>query len=453
MNLDYNSIGILGFSRRTGLELLRYLLKYNIDLIVSDSKSEAELEDLLSQINYEEVEAEIEFDFNSKGEKLLNSELIILSPGVPYDLEVLKKARNNGIETISEIEFAYRRSQAEIIAVTGTNGKTTTTELLASMLSDLEGEEVKVAGNIGIPFISIVDQIEKGEKVILELSSFQLEAVKEFRAKIAIYLNYSPDHLDRHHTEENYKSAKKNIFLNQDQNDFALINFDDPYLNNLKDELKAEVFGISSKRNDADLLIKNEKALFKKENVSLIDYSKVKLPGMHNKENIAFAALASYLCGQKIDKIQKAAENYDLQSHRMELIENDKNYLIIDDSKATNPDSALKAIKSIDRNLILIAGGQDRNADFSKLASEIKTRVNFLILVGETSEKIASYFEGTELEFIIVDSMEEAAEIGAEKLNQDNALLLSPACPSWDMFNSYKERGDLFKKTVLKNII
>lgn len=445
---DYKTIGILGFSPRTGIELVKYLLKFDLDLIVSDSKSREELKGLIAQIKDEKID----FDLASKGEKLLNSDLIILSPGVPYDLEILKKARKKGIETISEIEFAFRQSEAEVIAVTGTNGKTTTTELLASMLSDLDGKKVKVAGNIGIPFISIIDKVKKGEKVILELSSFQLEAVKEFKAKIAIYLNYSPDHLDRHHTEENYKKAKKNIFLNQKNNDYAILNYDDQYLYNLKDELKAEVLGVSSENKEADLIFKEEKLFYKKDKQELIDFSRVKLPGKHNRMNIAFAALAAYLSGQKIDKIQKAAENYNLKSHRMEFVKNDKDYLIIDDSKATNPDSAIKAIESIDRDLILIAGGQDRNADFSKLASEIKKKVNTLILIGETAEKIASYFGDDELEIIKAKSLEKASKIASEKLNKDNILLLSPACPSWDMFNSYKERGEIFKKTVLENI-
>lgn len=448
MTLDYKKIGVLGFSPRTGLELVKYLLDFDLSIIVSDSKKREELKELIAQVDSEKID----FDLGCNGDKILESELIILSPGVPYDLEVLKEARRRGIETISEIEFAFRQSKADIIAVTGTNGKTTTTELLAAMLSDLNGKAIKAAGNIGLPFISIIKDLKKGDKVILELSSFQLEAVREFKAKIALYLNYSPDHLDRHHNENNYKKAKKNIFGNQNSDDFAILNYDDPYLFNLKEHLKAEVIGIASKNINADLVLDDNFAYYKKENIRLLDFNKINLPGEHNKKNAAFAALAAYLAGQKIEKIQQEAENYKLQSHRMEFIDNSRDYLIIDDSKATNPDSTLKALASIEKDIILIAGGQDRNADFSKLTAVIKNKVQTLILIGETAQKIESLFSKTNLEIIKVETMEAAAQLGARKLNKDNVLLLSPACPSWDMFSSYKERGEIFKKNVLKYI-
>ncbi|MFW5979214.1 MAG: UDP-N-acetylmuramoyl-L-alanine--D-glutamate ligase [Halanaerobium sp.] len=449
MDLNYQKIAVLGFSPRTGLEVVKYLSKFDLEIIVSDSKSKKELEDLIAQVESEQIE----FDLGGNGEEILKSDLIILSPGVPYDLQILKKARKQGIETISEVEFAFRESQAEIIAVTGTNGKTTTTELLGSMLSDLEGQEVKVAGNIGIPFISIIEQLQPGEKVILELSSFQLEAVKEFKARIALYLNYSPDHLDRHHSELNYQRAKKKIFTNQTETDFAIINFDDPYLYQLKEELESNVLGISSEKHTADLFIDSQEAYYQKEKIKLLDFSKIDLPGEHNRINAAFAALAAYLAGQNIEKIQQAAENYRLQSHRMEFIENPEGYLIIDDSKATNPDAAIKALKSLDQEIILIAGGQDRNADFTELASIIKKKVKTLILLGETSEKLAALFKNSQPELIQVKNMEEAAELAVKKLNENSALLLSPGCPSWDMYSSYKERGEIFKKSVLKYIV
>lgn len=448
MSLDYQKVAVFGFSPRTGLALVKYLSKFDLEIIVVDSKPREELETLIAQVESKKIT----FELGGRGDEILKSDLIVLSPGVPYDLAVLKEAREKGIETISEIEFAFRHSNAEIIGVTGTNGKTTTTEMLGAMLSDLNGRTVKVAGNIGIPFISIIDQLQAGEKVILELSSFQLEAVKEFRAQTALYLNYSPDHLDRHHNESNYKKAKRKIFINQKENDYAIINLDDPYLYQLKEELRADVIGVSSKLQDADLIIDKKRAYYQKDNVNLLDFEKIDLPGEHNRKNAAFAALAAYLAGQSLEKIQMAAAEYRLQSHRMEFIDNAAGYRIIDDSKATNPDAAIKALKSLDQDIILIAGGQDRNADFKELASIIREKVKTLILVGETAEKLALLFEDAELELIKAENMKEAAEFGVERLNKDNTLLLSPACPSWDMFSSYKERGKIFKKTVLKNV-
>lgn len=448
MNSDYKKIGLFGLSPRTGFEVIKYLSQFKIQIIAADGKSRNELKPLIKKIK----SSNIKFDLESKGTKLLEADLIILSPGVPYDLDILKKARKKGIETISEIEFAFRESQAEIIAVTGTNGKTTTVELLGEMLSDYKNKKVKVAGNIGIPFISIVNELEAKELVILELSSFQLESIKNFKAKIALYLNYSPDHLDRHQTEKKYKKAKKNIFKNQTEADYALLNFDDPYLLNFKNRLKAKVLGIAKENKAADLIIDSEEVFYKRDDLKLIDFTKINLPGKHNKENIAFAALAAYLVGQDPKKIQKAAEKYQLKPHRMELIENEYEYLIINDSKATNPDSTIKAIQSIEREIVLIAGGQNRNADFSNLIQEIKRNVKTLILIGETGPIIAKKLKNSELEIIRVKTIEKAAAAGLKKLKQNNALLLSPACPSWDMFSNYKERGNLFKKAILNQL-
>ncbi|MCC3144746.1 UDP-N-acetylmuramoyl-L-alanine--D-glutamate ligase [Halanaerobium sp. Z-7514] len=453
MQLKNKKIAVLGLSRRTGMAVVEYLNKYGAKIIVSDSKNSDELKDLIKQLR---AIKDIKFDLGGHTKAILAAELIILSPGVPYDLQILKEARKKGIETISEIEFAYRMAEADIIAVTGTNGKTTTTDLLAKMLNNLPGRKVEVAGNIGIPFISIVDQLKKEDLVVLEVSSFQLEAVKKFHPKIALYLNYSPDHLDRHKSEENYKNAKKKIFSQQNKNDFALIDLDDKYLSKLKDEIKAEVFTVSALNKKADLIIENNKALLQKKSenkiIELIDFNDIKLSALHNKKNTAFAALAAFLSGQSIDKIKNAAEQYELKSHRMEKIANKKGYLIIDDSKATNPSAALNALKSLDREIILIAGGQDRGADFSRLAAEIQKKVSTLILIGETAAKLAALVGEENLDIHKVEGIERAAEIAAEKLNENNSLLLSPACPSWDMFASYKIRGELFKKYILKNL-
>lgn len=448
MRLDYQRIGVMGFSPRTGLEVIKYLSKFDLKIIVADQKDEEELLPLIKKLD----NSKLEYDLGTKGTKILESELIILSPGVPYDLDILVQARKKGIETISEIEFAFRQSQAEIIAITGTNGKTTTTEMLAAMLADLEAENIKAAGNIGIPFISLIDQLKEKERVILELSSFQLEAVKDFKAKIALYLNYSPDHLDRHQTEKNYQAAKANIFKNQQPSDFAIIDLDDPYLSELKNKLEAKVLTISATNEKADLIIQDNIAYYQKEKLKLLDFSKINLLGKHNQKNAAFAALAAYLAGQKPEKIQLAAQNYKLKAHRMEVIANKNNQLIINDSKATNPDSTLKAINSLEKDIILIAGGQDRKADFSVLKSEIEKKVKTLILLGENKKQLANIFLDSKLKIIEVETMKTAVTEALKYLDSNSVLLLSPASPSWDLYASYKERGNIFKENVLKNI-
>lgn len=447
MNLENKTVSVFGFSPRTGLALVNYLMKFKLNLIIADAKSRQELESLLTQIDL----SQIKLALNAEYDLVLTSDLIILSPGVPYDLDILTAARSQGIETISEIEFAYRQNnKAKLIAITGTNGKTTTTELVYKMLQNLPNRKVKLAGNIGIPYISIIEDLTENDIVVLELSSFQLEAVKYFRPELALYLNYSPDHLDRHHTEANYKQAKFKIFANQQQDDIAIIDLDDSYLASLREEITARQLTISNNAvQNADLILQDQQALYP-DNQVLLDYTQIKLPGLHNQKNLAFAALAAYLMGQSRIVIQQVAANYKLQAHRMEQIANPKDYLIIDDSKATNPAAAIKALTSLPDQLVLIAGGQDRQADFTQFVEVVCQKAKAVFLIGETAAKLAKLLKDRQIECSIYTEMEAAVKAALKQVDSASPLLLSPACPSWDSYPSYKARGLDFKNNVLK---
>ncbi len=451
MYLKNKKISVLGFSSRTGVSLVKFLNNKGAEIIISDTKSRKDLDDLIKEIDG----INCEFDFGGHSTKILDSDLIVLSPGVPLDIPILNKAELLNIEIISEIELAYRFCSAKIIAVTGTNGKTTTADLLGQMLQGMDNKKVRTAGNIGIPLISVVDDLNKDDIIVAEVSSFQLEAVKEFRPWISIYLNYSPDHLDRHISEEDYKNAKFKIFSNQTKNDYALIDIDDVYLNSIKSNIPARTLYLSQHNKNADLFIDNLKLVLKKDNkkIEILDYHYMNLPGDHNKKNAAFAAAAAYLCGQDKTTIRNVLKNYSLKEHRMEFIQNRSNFTFVDDSKATNPAAAIKAVESFKQPVVLIAGGQDRNADFNKLIDVIDRKVKFLILLGETADQIYDLAaKKTSVAAVKVSNMQEAVKTAFKKMEAGDCLLLSPACPSWDMYESYKVRGSIFKKEV-KNML
>ncbi|RCW51380.1 MULTISPECIES: UDP-N-acetylmuramoyl-L-alanine--D-glutamate ligase [unclassified Halanaerobium] len=451
MYLKNKKIAVMGFSSRTGISLVKFLNNKGAKIIISDTKNKKELDNLIKEIDG----INCEFDFGGHSKKILESELIVMSPGVPLNIPILNQAKLLDIEIISEIELAYRFCRAKIIAVTGTNGKTTTVDLLGKMLQGMDNKKVRTAGNIGIPLISVVDDLNKDDIIVVEVSSFQLAAVKEFRPWISIYLNYSPDHLDRHINEEAYKNAKLKIFSNQTKDDYALIDIDDVYLNSIRDNIPARTLYLSQNNKDADLFIENTKLMLKKNNreIEILDYRYMDLPGDHNKKNSAFAAAAAYLCGQNRTKIRNVLKNYSLKEHRMEFIQNNSGFILVDDSKATNPAAAVKAVESFKQPVVLIAGGQDRNADFSELIDVIDKKVKFLILLGETADQIYDLtVKKTSVAAVKVSDMQEAVVTAFKKMKEGDCLLLSPACPSWDMYENYKVRGNIFKKEV-QNIL
>ncbi|MGM0411560.1 MAG: UDP-N-acetylmuramoyl-L-alanine--D-glutamate ligase, partial [Bacillota bacterium] len=395
----------------------------------------------------------LKFDLNGHGKKTLNCDLLIVSPGVPLDIEFFEIAKKRNIEIISEIELAYQFTDAKIIAITGTNGKTTTTSLLGKIMKSYYGKKAKIAGNIGIPLISVAPELDSDNYIIAEISSFQLEAIKEFHPKISIFLNFSPDHLDRHKNKKNYLEAKKRIFENQEESDIALINIDDNIVYESSKNIKAKKYFISTNKvmkNGA--LVKNNKIYIINDNekIEIVDSKEVNLVGKHNLLNIAFASLTAYITGVDIEVIRKNIKNFTADKHRLEVVLKKENgSLVIDDSKATNVDATLKALNTFSQDIILIAGGQDRNADFKKLAIKIREKVKSLILLGETSDKIKNEVLKKDFKNIYqVKDMKEAVKKAVLEFEEGDCLLLSPGCPSWDMYESYKERGNIFQKEI-----
>ncbi|PMP59496.1 MAG: UDP-N-acetylmuramoyl-L-alanine--D-glutamate ligase [Sulfurihydrogenibium sp.] len=380
-------------------------------------------------------------------------ELIIVSPGVPFFKEIYRFAKKNRIPIISDIEYAYRFFKGDIIAITGTDGKTTTTSLIYDIFKSVSSKNVFVGGNYGIPFINAVDK--NYDLAVLELSSFQLYSTKTFKPKIAILLNISKDHLDWHKKIKHYVLSKFKIFKNQTEKDYLILNHDDSCLRNIQAKSKVYYFSLNT-------LPKDKKGIFlkdKKDNQYLLtirDVSekdlvvKTKLIGLHNLQNIMASILAAYLYGLDLDKVLEVIEKFEPLPHRIEFVANIKGISFYNDSKATTVQAVEKAIDSFDKNVILILGGINKGGDFSTLKDKLKEKVKKAIIIGRDKEEIKRMIEDyTDVE--LSSSLEDAVMKAFNSAEKGYTVILSPGCASFDMFKSYADRGEKFKK-IVKNL-
>lgn len=376
--------------------------------------------------------------------------LAIKSPGIKPCNNIVNLLKNNNIETISDLEYFYRENTCDnIVAITGTNGKTTTTSLLGRILS-ATGNNTFIGGNIGIGVLELLDKAQKNDYVVIEASSFQLEDTIRFKPKISIVTNLTADHLDWHGSEENYRNAKFNIFKNQNKEDFTILNYDDRNLNKLMLSGK-NIYYFSTNKEVRGCYVKDKVVYFKGDDSQkeLFSIDNIKIPGKHNIENILCAVLAAILLNINEEIIKKVVFNFTGVEHRNEFVREVNGIKYYNDSKGTNPDSTMKAIEALEKNIILIAGGYDKNTDFTELLTFSKNKVKSLILLGETKGKIND--KAIDLKYdniFLVDSLKEAVIKSVEIAKPGDVVLLSPACASWDMYKSYEERGNEFKGIV-----
>jgi len=379
-------------------------------------------------------------------------DLIVISPAVPYDLPMLVAARDCGIPVIGEVELASYFLKGPVIGITGANGKTTTTALTGHLLKQC-GVPCQVGGNIGTAVTSIVNTSAEDQWNVLELSSFQLESIAHFRAKIAACLNVTPDHLDRHHTFEAYANAKARVFETQRQGDFAVLNYEDATCRSFAKRTRGETFWFSSSQRVVPGAWMSDDRLFWNDQ-EFLSRARIKLRGLHNVENVLAAAVMAHLAGARLESLAAAVESFPGVEHRIEFIRELDGVEYFNDSKATNVDAALKAIEAFSGGLWIILGGKDKGSDYTPLRGPLQEKAKAALLIGAeppypyaAAPLIRKALEGA-LPLVDCGNLQQALDYAREHAQEGDVVLLAPACASFDQFRNYEERGSAFKQIV-----
>lgn len=444
-----DAILIIG-AARSGVASAEYLLSIGKQIVISDMNTKL-AEDVETQLGH----ASVSYVWGKQPDvAALQPELIVMSPGVPLSIPPVAKARELGIPVISEPELAFRYSDVPFVAITGTNGKTTTTTLTAFLL-EKEGRKVVAGGNIGLPLISQCPQMSANDIVVAEMSSFQLESVDSFCPKVAVVMNLTPDHLDRHKTMEAYAAAKANIFKNQGPEDYLLLNKDDAIVAAMAAGAKSHVYYFSQQEIlDEGIWLEDGNLVYRLDKNGapqvLIPAAEIGIVGSHNWQNAMAASLAALLMGQQPEIIAERLRAFKGVAHRMEPVATIDGVLYVNDSKGTNPDSTEKALGSYgERPIVLIAGGRNKGSDMAVLVPLMRAHCRGVVLVGEATGDFIDAFERTGYtDYVCADSFEDAVAKAREMAQSGDVVLLSPACASWDMFDNFEQRGDLFKELV-----
>lgn len=448
MSITGKKVLVIG-AARSGLAAAGFLI---------DEKAKVILNDIKSRENFEQAELT---KLEEKGVELflgqhpdieaLEVELIVLSPGVPLSIPPVEKAIAKKIPVISEMELASRYAKAPMVVVTGTNGKTTTTALIGQIFSDV-GRGIFVGGNIGVPFIGAVKNLSSHDVAVLEASSFQLETTYTFKPKVALILNLTPDHIDRHGSFDEYIAAKAKIFANQDSGDWLILNWDDEGTRKLAKEAPSKVIFFSRKHNLKEGFCVVDGYLVAKmgdKTIPIIKTDEIFIKGGHNLENALAAAAAGWVMDINSEELKKTLSTFPGVAHRLERVLTHNGVEYVNDSKGTNPDASIKALEAYDNPIILIAGGKNKGSDFLPFAEKINEKVKALILLGQAAGEIEAAVKKFGYDSIYhVGNYQEAVETATSLAVNGDVVLLSPACASWDMFRNYEERGDLFKELV-----
>lgn len=382
-------------------------------------------------------------------EQLKELDLVVLSPGVPTDLPVVEKMKAAGIRIWGEVELAYENAKGDVLAITGTNGKTTTTSLLGEIMKCWK-ESVYVVGNIGNPYTQAAPKMTEESVTVAEISSFQLETIDQFHPKVSAILNITPDHLNRHHTMEEYIRVKELITKNQTSEDTCVLNYEDPILRAFGENLQIRVLFFSSERKlKQGLYLEDETIWYADESqkLAICKTQDLNIVGKHNYENVMAAAGMALSYGVPLEKIQEAVKAFQAVEHRIEFVTEKSGVVYYNDSKGTNPDAAIQGIRAMERPTFLIGGGYDKQSEYDEWIEAFDGKVKQLVLIGQTREKIADCAKKhgfTEIAF--ADSLEEAMDICYQNAVDGDAILLSPACASWGMFDNYEQRGEKFKE-------
>lgn len=384
-------------------------------------------------------------------EEMKGFDILVLSPGIPTDIPMVENMRNLGITVWGEVELAYAFSKGKVLAVTGTNGKTTTTSLLGEIMKS-SFSDVKVVGNIGIPYTSVALDTREDTVTVAEISSFQLETIENFAPKVTAILNITPDHLNRHHTMENYTAVKESITKNQGRDGICVLNYEDEVLRKFGESLPLKVIYFSSRRElEEGLFYKDDCIYLAQEGkvTKILPVKELNLLGRHNYENVMAAVAMALGFGVDLEKIRKVLCNFQAVEHRIEYVTEKRGVKFYNDSKGTNPDAAIQGIRAMVRPTFLIGGGYDKQSAYGEWIDAFEGKVKELVLIGQTREAIAETARKHGFTNIILkDTLEEAVKLCYEHAKSGDAVLLSPACASWGMFTDYEERGRVFKEIV-----
>ncbi|SKC78836.1 UDP-N-acetylmuramoyl-L-alanine--D-glutamate ligase [Maledivibacter halophilus] len=448
MNLKDKNVLVVGMAK-SGIPTVKVLSSLGANITVNDIKTEENLKNILDEIAH--LCDDIVLGVHP--ERIEKYDLIVLSPGVPTDLVFLKKAKKENIEIIGELELAYRLSKGKYLAITGTNGKTTTTALVGEIFKNASLKTF-IVGNIGLAAISKALETTDDTFLITEVSSFQLETIEKFKPRISAILNITPDHLNRHKTMENYIEAKANIFMNQEENDLVILNYDNDITRNLASKANCRVIFFSRKEILKEGVYVQGGNIIVKDNDDIDIICKtndIYIAGNHNLENALAAVAFAYYSGINIDIIKYTLNSFKGIEHRTEFVCEIDGIKFYNDSKGTNPDASIKAVEGLKGPLVLIAGGMDKGGLFDEFVASFNNKVRALILLGETAYKIKETAEKYGFKNIyIVKNMEEAVNVAYKNAKKNDTILLSPACASWDMYESYEVRGRHFKDCVGK---
>lgn len=446
MDLNNKRVLVVGLGK-SGVASALFLKAHGAHVTVSDTKSGDELRNEIPVL----LDHGITVETGGHGDRTFRGQdLIVVSPGVPVDAPPLVQARALGESVIGEIELAARFLPGPIVAITGSNGKTTTTTLTGEIMT-AGGFPALVGGNIGTPAISLAEQAKPETVIVLEVSSFQLETVQTFRPKVAIVLNVTPDHLDRHRTFEAYADAKARIFENQRADDYAVLNADYPTCVAMAKRTQAQVFWFS-RQNEVErgTWVRDGNIVFRDSagQREIMQVSEIPLKGAHNLENVLAAVCAGTLMGCASEKIRQAVHDFKAVEHRLEFVATIRGVDYYNDSKATNVDATIKALESFPSNIHLILGGKDKGSDYSLLNDLLRQRVKRIFTIGAAAAKIESQIVFPKSEIVHAETLENAIRKANAMAQPGDIVLLAPACASFDQFKNYEERGRIFKEIV-----
>ncbi|MBP9881677.1 MAG: UDP-N-acetylmuramoyl-L-alanine--D-glutamate ligase [Chitinophagales bacterium] len=445
LEIKNKKISIIG-AVRSGLGAAKLAKQLGAIPFVSDAGSE---EKLKSSIEYLKNE-KIDFEISNHTEKVFDCDLMIVSPGVPSDSEVIRSSRTKNIKIISELEFASSFCKANVIGITGTNGKTTTTSLCDYLFNEC-GVKSYSAGNIGLAFSEVATATKESEFVSLEISSFQLDLIDKFKPKVAMILNITPDHLNRYENSvEKYALSKLKIYENQDANDYLILSKDSELLNQYFIKPKSNVlFFSTSKKVSNGCYLENDEVRFVRNDVVEFSckVSEIYIKGEHNIQNAMAVIIAAKIFNLANEKILEALKSFKGVEHRLELVRDIEGIKFINDSKATNVDSVVVALKSFDDPIFLILGGQDKGNDYSMIEELVIEKVKKIYAIGSSAEKVFNYFH-SKVKTEIKKDFEDVINTALSEAREGDVVLLSPACASFDMFDNYEHRGKVFKEIV-----